>query len=265
MKQYLQRKTLTIGNLTISSKDLNIDFEVPFDDDPDPNESIITVYNLSEDTINRIKRDQPLSLLVGYEGDEGVILTGRVSKSQTRFDGPDKRTEVYVIDGAKLDDKKTVKKTYKKNIRASQVINDLLPKLGLPVAALRLPKDKTYASGLSVNGSIANKINELCRDCGASFYISRGKIYIRSIKEGDDIKFKLSSETGLIENPTPFEEENDGKIIRGYHVSCLLQHRITTGSIIEISSKTVKGKFRVRNGNHIAADTDFFTEMDVLI
>lgn len=264
MKQFLQRKELIVGSVKVSSRELHIDFDIPFDDDPDPNESSVTVYNLSQNTINQIKRNDPLTLTAGYEGDEGVILAGRVSKVETRFDGPDKATTIYSIDGGSMDDKKTLKRSYKARIRASQVIRELVPLLGLPVAVLKLPSDKTYAKGLSVNGSIVNKLQELCKDCGASFYVSRGKVYIRSIKDGDDSRFTLSPETGLIGSPEPFEEERDGKIIRGYNVTCLLQHRISTGSIIELSSKAVKGRFRVRRGTHTASGTDFLSDLEVL-
>ena len=39
---------------TFSGDELEIRFEVPFDDDTKPNQSKIEIYNLSDDSINRM-------------------------------------------------------------------------------------------------------------------------------------------------------------------------------------------------------------------
>jgi hypothetical protein len=264
MEQFGRYTVVKTGNVTLNRDDLTIEFDVPFDDDMEPNESQITIYNLSKNTINQLKRNQHLTLDAGYKQDHGVLLSGYISKVENVNERTDIKTTIYVLDTKPFDTKKTVKKSYKKGIKASQIMRDLIASFGLKVAVLKLPKDKVYTKGYTVNGEIIEQLNNIAKDCGASVYINKGQVYIRSLKEGDDTRFILSSDTGLIGSPEPFEEEIDGKIIKGYKVKCLLQYRLTTASIVEIQSKTVKGKFRVRKGRHYSSGDEFYTEMEVV-
>ena len=71
------------NGVTISSDDLDVEFTVPFDDDLEPNEAKITIYNLSDDTINRFEKDKEISIEAGYGDDTGVIFRGYVSNKKT--------------------------------------------------------------------------------------------------------------------------------------------------------------------------------------
>lgn len=252
------------GAVKANSDNLTIQFEVPFDDDTEPNESKIDIYNLTDNTINQIKRGLKATLNAGYRSDRGVILSGYISKVLTSRSGVDKKTTIYVLDSPPIDEKKTIKKTYKANIKASQILRDLGSILKLNIAVLALPKDKTYTKGYTVNGKILDTMKKIAKDCGAIVYINKSKVYIRSIKAGDDSRFILKPETGLIGTPEPFEDERDGVKYKGYKVKSLLQYRLTTASIVTIESKFVKGQFRVRKGVHKWDGNDFVTEMEVI-
>ena len=71
----------------------------------------------------------------------------------------------------------------------------------------------------------------------------------------------------MIGSPEPYEEEitaEDFKeTIKGYNITMLLQHRITTASIINLSSKIAKGKFRVRSGTHSFSPDECTTQIKV--
>ena len=262
--QYFGRKiTIHCNGVKITNDKLHIEFDVPFDDDHSPNKSEIKIYNLSADTRLRFKRGKRLVLNAGYEGDTGVILSGEVTRVRTEKIGTDRATIINVLDSHGVTSKKTVKKTYKKATSTEIIIKDLARAIGLKLAVLDLPKNKVQKKGYHVNGVALDTIQRLADDCGASFYFTKGQLYIRDIKKGDNIKFKLSSSTGLIGSPEPFEEERNGKTIKGYRVKALLQHRVNTAAILELHSKVVKGKFRVRSGAHVA-NHDFVTEMEVI-
>ncbi|MED5050664.1 hypothetical protein P9850_02105 [Anoxybacillus rupiensis] len=259
-----------IGNMVFTNNDLEIRFSVPFDDDPKPNTTKIEIFNLSNDTINRIKRSEICTIEAGYNGDMGVIVKGRITSVLTNRNGVDKVTTIQVIEGddfsrvevnsSNATDKKSNKITFKNGTRGSVIINRLCSVLGIKITYMKLPKDVVYKNGYTVTGLILNHLEEVVKDCGASMYYRRGQMVIRSIKEGTDERFKLNSDTGLIESPEPFEEEG----IKGFKVKCLLQHRITTASIIEIDSLTAKGKYRARKGEHKANGNDFITEFEVV-
>jgi len=261
MEQFGRVVEVAVAGKTFRSKDLYIEFDVPFDDDASPNESIVRIYNLTQDTIARIKRNDILTINAGYEGDVGLLLSGRVSYVSTRKDGPDKVTSIYVLDGPDLTGKKIEEKAYAPGVTGQTILRDLIPLLKVPLAAFRLPKNKVYGDGYTVSGAIVDHCEEVAKDCGAAFYINRGKLYVRALSDGDDARFVLRNDTGLVGSPEYFEDR-DG--VKGYHIECLLQHRITTASIIDLESKFVRGRFRVRRGRHVCNMDTFLTTAEVI-
>ena len=272
----------------VNNDQLKIKFDVPFDDDTEPNESTIEIYNLSNNTISKIKKNDICTITAGYKGDTGVILSGRVSFVQTKQEGVDKCTTIYVLDSEDLTTKTIESKKYSAGISASNILKDLAKKIGLQITVLKLPTDVKYSKGWTCEGEILGEMEKVANHCGASAYINKGKLYIRPLTEGDDINFILSPETGLLGSPSEFYEEkelskedaqytatqkgpskvkqvNDKKVIEehGFNITSLLQHRITTASLITLNSKYGKGSFRVRSGAHKFDDT-FITEMVIV-
>lgn len=276
-----QTAQLNIANdIAIKSDELTIDFEVKFDDDVNPNESTIEIYNLSASTISKITRNDKVTLSAGYKSDgSGVILDSRVSSVRTRREGVDKVTLITAIDGPNLDGirlpeqaettgkgkkkkvKFTRKKTYGKNVRASHIIRDLASLLSVAIGKIKLVKDVIYAKGYTVNGKVVEELDKLARACGVSFFINKQRLYICSLAEASSsTTFELSSDTGMIGSPEPYENDKE----KGYKVKMLLQHRITTAALITIKSRTANGKFRVRRGKHSRKGSDHVTEIEVV-
>lgn len=279
------------GNLAFINDELEVRFEINFDDDEKPNLNTIHVYNLSKTTINKIKKNQNITVYAGYKRDFGILNEGKVANVLTKYDGSDKVTTITFKEGkdytgikvtSAIADpaqkyyvkkrikgktvkvakyrKQTLQITFKSGTTAKQIITKLTNILGIKLAEFNLPRDKVYKSGYKVTGQIENNLARVVKDCGASMYWRRGKMIIRSIEVGNDERFILSEETGLIEPPEPFEDDDQ----QGYIVRCLLQHRITVASIIQIKSSTCNGKFRVRGGKHYYDGSDFLTEFEVI-
>lgn len=279
------------GHLNFSNDDLEVQFEVVFDDDEKPNINSVKVYNLTKTTINKIKKNQNISISAGYKGDYGILTEGKITKVLTKYEGVDKVTTITFKEGKDYSGIKVTKDvadpakkyyvkkrvhgktikvakyrkqsmqiTFKKGTTGKQIITKLTKILGIKLAEFSLPKNKVYKSGYKVTGQIENNLVEVVKDCGASMYWRRGKMVIRSIEKGNDERFTLSEETGLIEPPEQFEDDDT----KGYIVRCLLQHRITVASIIQIKSSTAKGTFRVRSGKHYYDGNDFLTEFEAI-
>ncbi|MEK4883484.1 hypothetical protein NST81_01965 [Bacillus sp. FSL W8-0223] len=279
------------GHLTFTNDDLEVRFEVNFDDDAKPNISTVQVYNLTNQTINKIQKNQNITVVAGYKSDYGVLTEGKITSVITKYSGVDKVTTITFKEGTDYSGikvtpdvadpaekyyvkkkvngktvkvakyrKQTMQITFKNGVRASQIIKRLTSILGIKLATFSLPRDKVYKSGYKVTGLIENNLETVVKDCGASMYWRRGKMVIRSIEVGNDERFTLSEETGLIEPPEQFEDDEQN----GYTVRCLLQHRITTASIITIKSSTANGTYRVRSGKHYYDGTDFLSEFEVI-
>ena len=264
---------------------LEIRFENPFDDDSKPNETEIQLYNLSKDSIAKIKRGVHCTLQAGYRGEVGVLASGIVSRALTKREGVDKITSVFVLEGDDFSRIKVTKKTadpaekytsgkkkgqdkeqklqiaFKKETKGSVIINKLVKVLGIKLAAKpKLVRDKVYKKGYTVTGLILNNLEEVVRDCGSIIYYRRGRLVIRPLQEGFDERFTLSEETGLIASPEPFDDDKS----EGYKVKMLLQHRITVASIVKVKSSTANGTFRVVRGKHVATSDGFYTEAEMI-
>lgn len=250
---------INCAGMTINSEALDLEFNVPFDSDVEPNESELRIFNLKSDTINRFKKNQKLVLNAGYRGDIGVVLSGYISKVKTDQQGVDKVTTIYVLDSVPLNTQKTLNKAYKKNIKASQIIKDLLGLLKLD-AKVQLVKDKIYAKGYTIDGEIVGALAGLAKECGTTFFMSKGKAYISPIHSGEKSKFVLKEESGLIGTPSSFEQEN----LSGYSVTSLLQYRLTTADAVTLESNVAKGKFYVYSGRHRWNGNEFVTELDLI-
>lgn len=240
---------------------LHIEFEVPFDDDEKPNVTTVSIFNLSANSVNRIKKGGSMTIQAGYKSDYGVLSKGKISRVSTHKDGVNRITTIYMLEGQDYSGKKTKEKiTFKAGTKADVIIKRLVSALGFKLLEMKLPKNVVYKKGYTVTGNIENNLIEVVKDCGASMYNRRGGRVIRSIKEGTDERFRLEESTGLLGSPEPFEEED----AKGFNVNSLLQHRITTASIIEIKSKTANGKYRAKKGKHLCKGNEFRTEMQVI-
>lgn len=244
--------TIKIGAVTISSETLDVEFSVPFDDDMEPNEAEITVYNLSSNTINQLKKGAALSIEAGYKGDTGVIFRGYITKVKTRNDGTDKVTTIYALDDIK--DHTMTSLSFAKNTKASYILQTLLQKTRIPVASFKPRRDHTYKDAETVDGDLMEAIKQYAEVCGISVYVSNGQIYARHIKEGDNLNFNVSSDTGMIGSPSSYTDEKTAAdykdTVNGYEVEMLLQHRMRAGAIVALKSKDASGTFRVCSGEH---------------
>lgn len=264
---------------------LEIRFEQPFDDDSKPNMTEIEIYNLSRDSISRIKRGIKCTLQAGYRGDVGVLCSGIVKTARTRHDGVNKITTILILEGDDYSRIKVTKRTadpaekytsgkkkgqnkkqkiqiaFKKGTKGSTIINKLVKVLGIKLGASpKLARDKVYKKGYVVTGLILNNLEEVVRDCGSLIYYRRGRLIIRPLREGFDERFTLNESTGLIASPEPFDDDEN----EGFKIKLLLQHRITVASVVKIDSLTAKGTFRVLRGKHVATADGFFTEAEVV-
>jgi hypothetical protein len=244
--------TVKTGQATISSETLDIEFVVPFDDDMEPNEAEIIVYNLSDNTIKQLKKKAAITIEAGYKGDTGVLFSGFISKVKTTFEGADKVTSIKALSDIKDHGIESI--SYAAGTKASYILRQLINKTGLPIAVFKTRRDHTYKDSQTVDGDLMENIKKYAAVCGISVYVSKGKIYARYIKEGDNLNFNVSVETGMIGSPSAYTEEvtaEDYKeTVDGFEVEMLLQHRICAGAIVKLTSRAGNGTYRVCSGEH---------------
>ena len=254
--------------VTIHSGNIDFELDIPFDDDLEANEAEINIYNLSKTTIKNIMVNKPITIKAGYQGDMGVVFSGYVSKVKTKRQGCDKVTTIYALDSMDLKERKLADVTYAAGRTASYILRDLINRTKLPIAVFEPKRDWTYKDEVTINSGLMDSIRKYSEVCGISTWINKGKVYAMPISKGTNSYFVLSADTGLIDSPEEFEEEitaEDYKdTIKGYKLKMLLQHRVTTGSVIKVKSLEVNGEYRVRSGKHTFTESEAYTEVEVI-
>lgn len=252
------------GDATISNAELDCEFEIPFDDDTEADEAEILVYNLSDTTVQNIKTGERITVTAGYGSDTGIIFSGYISKPKTYYSGVDRITEIHAIDSSERKEREIQSISYAGGTLASRILRDLVGMAGFPVAVFAPKRDHVYKDKATIEGGLMENIRKYAKVCGVSAYICKGQIYVRPVIDGDGLDFTLSASTGLLEL-SEFEEESTTEdftdTVHGYEITMLLQHRVTTASLIKVNSKNVSGSYRVREGRHTYDGTNFLTKV----
>ena len=252
--QYGFTATLQTPTVILHNTDFDMEFDIPFDDDMVANEAEFIVYNLTDNTANKFKVGNSICMTAGYGTDRGIIFQGFISKVQTKKQGVDRVTTIYALDDVKYTPQMMAEKTYAEGAKASKILKDLLDRTGLEIAVFKPDRDYTYDSETKLEGSLTENIKEYSDVCGVSTYIYKQKIYCRPIKDGDNLRFSINSNTGMIESPEPFEEERTNEnyvdTVKGFNINMILQHRIATAGIVKVDSNDYNGEYRIVSGTH---------------
>lgn len=266
--QYGQSVVIKSGNVTISNSELDCEFSTSFDDDTQADAAEITICNLTDTTINGFVNKAGITITAGYGKDTGVIFSGYITSKKTYWEGVDKVTVVRALDDGNRYNRSVESISYAAGTKASYILKDLCEKVGLPIAVFKIVRDYTYTDEVTVDGGLSDSIKQYATVCGVSAYVCKQKLYVRALNDGDNTKFRLSSNTGLL-SVSEFEETRNSEefgeeVVKGFDVEMLLQYRLQTASIIELDSVNYQGTFRVREGSHEYNGSDFITKAKIV-
>lgn len=272
--QFGRSAVILSGGVVIDAKDFDFEFTVPFDDDAEANESELVVYNLTWNTINKLVYNNPITIMAGYKEDTGIVCKGYIKKVSSKQEGTDRVTTIKILDDPDRQEHSILSRTFNAGASASEILKALIEELNMPLAVFETARDRKFNDAKTVDGDLMQNIRTYAEICGISVYINKGQVFARPLTSGDAVDFTVSEETGLIESPEEFTEENevetgdDGERtvdrVHGYKLRMLLQHRITTAAIIHLKSNGVYGRFRVRSGQHIFNESESITELEVI-
>lgn len=265
--QFKQTVVIRSGNVTISNDELDCEFTTAFDDNTQADEAEITIYNLTNNTINGFVNKARITITAGYANDTGIIFDGYITKKKTYRDGVDRVTVIRALDDSNRYNQSVQSISYAAGTKASYILKDLCGRVGLPIAVFKTAKDYTFTDAVTVDGGLSEAIKKYAQECGVSAYVCKQKLYVRPLNDGDATKFRLSSDTGLL-SVSEFEEEvqteSGSETVKGFDVEMLLQYRLQTASIIELDSVNYKGTFRVREGSHAYSGSEFKTTAKIV-
>lgn len=243
------------------------------------NEGTVTISGLADTTINKMQQPGTVCIVKGgYRQDHGAVTfySGSVMRLEQVPDDTEDNITLYLMDSViPLRDAK-ISGSFPPNTSALKILDYVSGQFGLPVRKNLKIADRQMVRPFAYNGRARNAMNEICQFLGLEWSAQANEIQI--IKKGDvysDIAVVLSSETGLIGSPKPkaknIPEKGAGKkgikygqdgVIRftktdptakvkdrqmlqvqGYTVRSLLNPMIYPGSLIQLYSRGVNGKF----------------------
>lgn len=242
-------------NTRLSTDTVDMEYDVPFDDDFVPNEAEIRIYNLSDKTIANFKKDATITITSGYKDDTGVIFKGNISNVKTEHNGVETITTVNAIDHFDISTvTQDVQMSYSEGTTASTILNALLDSTGLAIEVFKPARDYTYQKSVTVSGALGEQIKKYAEVCGDSVWVNKQRVYCRPLMDGDNIHFTVAPNTGMIDSPQGFTEKVKSEIyqdtVTGYDIKMLAQHRMTTAAIVDVNARDTTGSFRVKSGTH---------------
>ena len=257
---------------------LEIEFDIPFSNNKEPDISEIIIYNLSDSSIEQIKKDGYIMVNAGYKqlGNIANIFTGQIEEVATEWLYVDKVTKIKATDGGDAWRKIKVNKTYQKNTKASDIMRDLANAMGYEITKIEPKEDITYKLGKTITSYASTSLDQLAKDTKSKLFINKNRITIAAEDKGNNTGVLLNENSGLIGTPSMVKDEtgdkNDArdyeankkendKERKAWRVTSLLNPMFETDTIIKVESRTINGEYRIVRGVH---NRDFNTELVVV-
>jgi len=235
----------------LTIKDLRIEFELTKDLFGFPNLVKIDIFNLKEESRNKIKTEfDSLLLNIGYGNKMSNVFTGQIRNAVHVKNGVDWVSTIYAGDGDK--DFKTgfVSLSLESNTSTEDILTEVLSQLPNTIKGVfkGIGTDAQKGQGVSITGQLKEVLDQLSSEADCDWSIQDGKLQFLGFGEVTDRKATvISSNTGMMGSPTVTE--------KGVKVQALIVPELTPGQTIEIRSL----------GNNVQFGNMFFTNPPVTV
>jgi hypothetical protein len=276
---------LQLGSMLITIDDLDIEFHIEGGNKENANKAEITIYNLSDASKAKIKKDTAIQLKAGYRNDYGIIFYGKIDRVSEEKDGADVKTIIKALDETKsLFESAYITRTYPQGTPIATIVKDMFNAAAIPVAKIEDPS-VTLQKTMTFHGTPYNNL-KICLDIVNGDVLRQAKnqygymdpllrravesqnyftfytknnmgYFVRKQYQGQEV-IVLSSETGLMEVT---EHEEEAEI--DYKIRCLLQWKASADSLIRLDSIKASGVFKVVDFSHVCKGEEFYSELGV--
>lgn len=258
MMKYFDRISAIDVSPDIRVRDLRIKFEVKKNVTSNMNSARVDIYNLSQNTRNRITSDSSslVRILAGYSQNTGLIEIGQgnISNVVHTVKSPDIITTIYSKDGFNAISNNPISLSFIDGSPLSAIIDTIIAKLGVPVRYADYNKNVRIKNGLSYVGSIPEILDILGREYKFRWSIQNGLLQILNGLSGTgNQSVFLSPSTGLIESPELVIKTKGLSQLNSneYRIVSLLQPQLEVGDLVEVDSKLLSGIFIINDLVHV--------------
>ncbi len=211
-------------------------FEIPKTQLGTPQQAVITLYNLSPNTENKIiQHGQKVIVEAGYNGSYyGKIFSGNIIQPvRSKENGVDYKLTLVALDSDRFTTYGLVGVTLNSNLSMRDAIFNVASKANYPVETGSIADTRiVYPRGKVMFGKPSDYLTQMAKTMNATYYTEDGKI---NIVQGKQLKqdeiFDLGPKTGLIGTP----KQND----TGITFTCLLNPLIKLNSLVRIDNQKI--------------------------
>lgn len=239
-RQYLRHINLIVsqGGQGIDLSEMHVQYQVFAPDVDAPPTAYIRVWNLAENTRNRIQKEfDHVSLQAGY-GEPGMIFDGTIVQVKKGGENAvDKFVDIMASDLDEFYNYTMVSKTLAKGSSQTDQLNAVMEAAAASGATKGSIPDNLGTGGTLPRGKVLfgmgrEQMSQITKSTDTSWFIANGKINIVK-KDGylpGDVVV-LNSETGMIGVP---EATNNG-----IEIKCLTNPKIKVGGRVKIDNASI--------------------------
>lgn len=200
--RYFMKKTeLKIGNFDYS--DFKVDFSYQIGIEDKVGELTLTLYNLTQTSIERLKKGTKIELGFGYDGESLNFFNGLIDSNSHR-NGVTSETEIVCF-GYSETVFVPISRSYVANTNASYVVNDICTVTGLKLQQLELANNITYSRGYNAYGRPLIVLQNIAKSCGSKLTVRGENIFIYKDKIGMKKGVEFNYESGLLAPPNTIQ------------------------------------------------------------
>lgn len=220
-------------------------FEIGKTSESTPNQSKISIWNLSQANRSSLetRKDLSIELEVGYEGLSGSaqlsqIFIGDIKDARTERKGGDLITTIDAGDSETVIKETVVNETFAPNTTSNTVISTIAKQMDLAVGLIMPGITSVFENGLSIMGPAAKNLDVLTKQAGLEWNVVDGTLNILDKKSTTlEPAEVISAETGLLGFPS--------KMPNGVEFECLINTNLKPGRAVSLVSKNFTGLYRV--------------------
>ena len=165
---------------------LDIDVEITKDLTGDPNQAIVRIYNLNDDTVNILASggDPNIEIFFNMYGETELVscFLGEIVNCYTTEEHPGSVTNLICESQRAHSRDKYIQLNYESGTAFSLIVDAMVDVIGLPVQSCAIP-ERNIRHAATFSGPAFLNLKELLQAAGLFCYIVDGVLYISSVFE----------------------------------------------------------------------------------
>ena len=227
-------------------------------------ETTANIFNPSEETIANVAPAsslQNITIEAGYEKDHGVCILGEIYDYSVLSQDSETVLSLKIGDATTNWATKLINKTWAKNSKASQMVEDIANALGLNKGKIQVGEDIAYSRETSFITEARKALKQMALETNSHFFVRNGRLYFQpKTDQGIQTGIQLSASSGLLDKPEKINIENN----ESWKIKSLFNYKIGAGENIEVQSATFSGTAKVIRGFHNYDIKEGYTEIEVM-